>query len=62
MATLRADRKAPDGWSFTVKEVSAGVYDVKADAPDGLRMARTAWGDYAEVLSKLVDDAWKLSQ
>jgi hypothetical protein len=62
MAIIRANRKPPDGRSFTVKEVSAGVYELKADAPDGLHMMRTAWGPYEEVLSKLIDEAWKLSE
>jgi hypothetical protein len=62
MATIKADRKPPDGWSFTVKEVSAGVYEVKATSADGLHMMRSVLGDYSPTLSKLIDEAWKLSQ
>ncbi len=62
MATIKADREPPDGWSFTVKEVSANAYEVKATAPDGLLMTRWSMGDYSTILSKLIDEAWKLSQ
>ena len=56
-----ATEKSPEGWSFTTKEVSATVYEVRADAPDGLIMLRRGTDDVA-VLSKLIKDAWKLSQ
>jgi hypothetical protein len=61
MATVAARRKPPEGWSFTAKEVSAGLYQATAVSPDGLHMSRTGVDDF-EVLSKLIDDAWKLSE
>ncbi len=58
---MAAKRRPPDAWSFTIKEVSANVYEVRAEAPDGLIMFRSGLDDY-ELLAKLIDDAWKLSE
>jgi hypothetical protein len=60
MATIGSTRRPPEGWSFTVKEVSAGMYQIRAESPDGLVMLRGGPDEIA-ALSKLVEDAWKLS-
>ncbi len=44
-----------------IKEVSANAYEVRAGAVHGLIMFRSGLDDY-ELLAKLIDDAWKLSE
>lgn len=53
-------RKPPMGWSFTIKEVSACVYQVRGVGPDGLVMERTGLDDQ-DLLDQLIADAWKLA-
>lgn len=50
----------PEGWSFTLTEVTAGMYRVRGKAPDGLAIERHG-PDETALLDKLIADAWKLA-
>lgn len=54
------DRKPPDGWSFTLAEVTAGMGRAKGVGPDGLVIDRHGADDDV-LLGRLIEDAWKLS-
>jgi len=53
-------QKPPEGWSFTVTEVTAGMYRVKGIGPDGLTIERHGPDDDL-LLDKLIADSIKLS-
>lgn len=53
-------RKPPQGWSFTITEVSNGMYRVRGVGPDGLAIERHGTDDDA-LLFQLIEDAEKLS-
>jgi hypothetical protein len=53
-------QKPPQGWSFTVTEVTAGMYRVKGVGPDGLTIERHGPDDDL-LLDRLIADSIKLS-
>jgi hypothetical protein len=52
--------RPPEGWSFTVTEVTAGMYRVRGVGPDGLVIERHGPDD-DDLLARLIADAEKLS-
>lgn len=53
-------RKPPQGWSFTITEVSNGVYRVRGVGPGGVAIERHGTDDDA-LLFQLIENAEKLS-
>ena len=53
-------RKPPQGWSFTITEVSNGMYQVRGVGPDGVAIERHGTDDDT-LLFQLIEDAEKLS-
>lgn len=53
-------QKPPEGWSFTVTEVTAGMYRVRGVGPDGLTIERHGPDDDS-LLNNLIADSIKLA-
>ncbi|MBA4806746.1 hypothetical protein [Brevundimonas sp.] len=61
MEQVPNSKSPPEGWAFSVKEVSAGVYRVTGLGPGGISAERTGTDEEA-LLFEVIADAEELSR